>query len=227
MKKSAPKPALEPLFFATPAAWRAWLEQHHAETPELLVGFYKKGTGRPSITWSEAVDQALCFGWIDGVGKSLGEHGFTHRFTPRRKRSIWSAVNIEKVRVLTEAGLMRPAGLAAFEARSEERSRVYSHEQAGQPVLSPEFQRRFEANARAWAYFQARAPSYQRACLHWVMTAKKEETRHKRMDTLLQESAEERTLRQFTPRNKSPPKAASSAPRAAGRTGKRAATRGR
>jgi uncharacterized protein YdeI (YjbR/CyaY-like superfamily) len=197
---------MKPMFFATPEAWRAWLEQHHDSKTELLVGFYKRDSGQPSITWPESVDQALCFGWIDGVRRRLDEVSYTIRFTPRKTTSIWSAVNLRRVEELRALGLMRPAGLTAFEARSDKRSRIYAYEQSEQAVLAPEFARRFQAQPEAWAFFQAQAPSYQRSSLHWVMTAKKEETRQKRFDTLLRDSAEGRILRQFNYRPKALPK---------------------
>jgi uncharacterized protein YdeI (YjbR/CyaY-like superfamily) len=140
--------------------FRAWLEANHDTATELEVVFYKRASGKPSMTWSESVDQALCFGWIDGVRRSLGETSYTIRFTPRRARSIWSAVNTKRARELREQGLMHPAGIAAFEARSEERSNIYSFEQRGAVELSAEDSASFQANAAAWAFFQARPPSY-------------------------------------------------------------------
>ncbi|WP_211241564.1 YdeI/OmpD-associated family protein [Cystobacter fuscus] len=195
--KPISKPSLKPTFFATPADWRAWLEKHHEQQPELLVGFYKRDSGRPSITWPESVDQALCFGWIDGVRKRLDEHSYTIRFTPRKPRSIWSSVNIQRVRELTGQGLMRPAGLRAFEARSEERSGIYSHEQKD-TALPEAYDKQLKANKKAWSFFQSQAPWYQRAALHWITSAKKEETRLKRLATLLQDSAEGRTVHHLT-----------------------------
>ncbi|HEX8539469.1 MAG TPA: YdeI/OmpD-associated family protein [Cystobacter sp.] len=196
--KPPSKPASPPTFFATPADWRAWLEKHHDQQPELLVGFYKRDSGRPSITWPESVDQALCFGWIDGVRKRLDEHSYTIRFTPRKPRSIWSTVNIRRVRELIEQGLMRPAGLRAFEARTEERSEIYSYEQKQDAALPEAYDKQLKANEKAWTFFQSQAPWYQRTALHWITSAKKEETRLKRLATLIQDSAEGRTLRNFT-----------------------------
>ncbi|OJH36178.1 YdeI/OmpD-associated family protein [Cystobacter ferrugineus] len=196
------KPSSKPTFFATPAEWRAWLEQHHDQQSELLVGFYKKDSGRPSITWPESVGQALCFGWIDGVRKRLDEHSYTIRFTPRKPRSIWSTVNIQLVQELIQQGLMHPAGLRAFEARSAERSGIYSHEQED-TALPEAYDKQLKANKKAWSFFQAQAPWYQRAALHWIKSAKKEETRLKRLATLIQDSAEGRTLHNLT---RTPPK---------------------
>ena len=180
---------MKPTFFATPADFRAWLERHHADASELLVGFWKRSTGRPSITWQESVDEALCFGWIDGVRRSLGEDSYTIRFTPRQKRSTWSAVNIKRARELIDEGRMTPAGLAAFEARSDDRSALYSYEQRRAAELELEQQARFEAAADAWAWFQAQAPSYRRAAIHWVVSAKRPETRERRLDALIADSA--------------------------------------
>jgi uncharacterized protein YdeI (YjbR/CyaY-like superfamily) len=189
---------MEPIFFETPADFRAWLEEHHADRSELLVGFHKKVTGRPSLTWPQSVDQALCFGWIDGVRRSLGEHSYTIRFTPRKARSTWSAINIRRAGELIEAGLMNPAGLAAFERRSEDRSRIYAYEQRTQAKLAPAAEKEFRANRRAWAFFSEQAPSYRRTATYWVISAKKEETRRKRLKTLIEDSAAGRTLRHLT-----------------------------
>lgn len=188
---------MDPVFFATPAEWRAWLEAHHASETELLVGFHKKGTGMPSITWPESVDEALCFGWIDGVRRSLGAESYTIRFTPRKARSNWSNVNIRRVGELIAEGRMTPAGLRAFEARTGERSGVYSFEQEDQAkvVLTPEMEARFRADAAAWEYFQSRAPWYRRTATWWVISAKKEETREKRIATLIADSAARRPIR--------------------------------
>jgi uncharacterized protein YdeI (YjbR/CyaY-like superfamily) len=139
------QPVMKPIFFATPAEWRAWLEKNHAKKSEVLVGFYKKSSGRPTMAWSEAVDQALCFGWIDGVRRSIDETSYANRFTPRRPNSNWSAVNIKKVEQLTKQGLMHPAGLAAFEKRSDERSKNYSYERAN-AKLDESQEKRFRAH---------------------------------------------------------------------------------
>ena len=180
-------------FFETPADFRAWLEANHETATELWVGFHKKATGRPSITWPEAVDQALCFGWIDGIRKSVDENSYTNRFTPRKPTSTWSKVNIDKVAKLTEAGLMMPAGLRAFEARDEANSGIYSFEQRPQE-LPPEYAARFEQNASAWAFFQSQPPGYRRLVTHWVLSAKREETRLKRLATLIEDSEHGRRI---------------------------------
>ncbi len=188
----------EPTFFTEPLLFRAWLEEHHATAPELWVGFYKKDSGQPSITWPEAVDQALCFGWIDGVRKSLGEVSYMIRFTPRKPGSTWSAVNIARMGELTALVLVHPAGLAAFERRQEERSGTYSYEQKAGVQLAPAEEEQFRASARAWEFFQAQAPSYRKAALWWVVSAKREETRVKRLATLIADSEAGRTLAHLT-----------------------------
>ena len=184
-----------PAFFATPAEFRTWLEAHHQDERELLVGFYKKGSGKPSITWPESVDEALCFGWIDGVRRSLGEDAYTIRFTPRQRRSFWSVVNIRRAGELIAEGRMRPAGLAAFEARTGERSGVYSFEQKDEPAFDAAQAQRFQADAKAWEFFQAQPPWYRRTATWWVVSAKKEETRAKRLATLIEDSAAGRPIK--------------------------------
>jgi len=186
-----------PTFFATPDEFRAWLEAHHGTETELVVGFHKKGSGRPSITWPESVDQALCFGWIDGIRRSLDEESYTIRFTPRKPRSTWSAVNINRARELIDEGLMRPAGLAAFEARADDRSAIYSYEQRHSAVLPPEMEERFRANRAAWRFFEAQPPSYRKTAIYWVTSAKKVETRQKRLTTLIEDSANGRRIGQL------------------------------
>jgi len=192
----------EPIFFASPEEFYAWLEEHHETESEVYVGYYKKHTGRPSLTWSEAVDQALCFGWIDGRLNRIDEERHMQRFTPRRPKSNWSKVNIQKVAKLKEAGLMRPAGLRAFEARSDARSGVYSFEQRDQVKLTPEFERRLRADAAAWEHWQARPPSYRKAATFWVMSAKREETRDRRLGQLIECSAQGRPVPPLTPPDK-------------------------
>lgn len=189
---------MEPTFFATPAKFRAWLQKHHDTAPELLVGFYKKGSGKPSITWPEAVDQALCFGWIDGVRRSLDDERYMNRFTPRRPGSNWSAVNIKRAKELSDLGLMHPAGLKAFEARTD-RSGVYSYEQRHSVKLDESYERRFRRNEKAWEYFTSRPPSYRTSAVYWVMSAKKEETRERRLARLIDDSAHGRTVPPLTP----------------------------
>jgi uncharacterized protein YdeI (YjbR/CyaY-like superfamily) len=184
--------ATAPAFHATPEEWRAWLESHHADAREHWVGFHKRGTGHPSITWPESVDQALCFGWIDGVRKRVDDDRYTIRFTPRKRGSRWSRVNVARVAELSEAGLMRPAGLAAFAARTEEGT--YSYEQREAAAFDPERERRFRAHEAAWAWFAARAPGYRRTATHWVMSAKREETRDRRLARLIEDSAAGRAV---------------------------------
>jgi uncharacterized protein YdeI (YjbR/CyaY-like superfamily) len=185
---------LHPRFFADASELRTWLERHHADAPELLVGFHKKRSGRTSITWSEAVDEALCFGWIDGVRRRIDDDSYTIRFTPRRPQSTWSAVNIRRAQELRRTGRMRPAGLRAFEARADERSAIYSYEQRRDATLQPDQQRRFRANRRAWEFFNAQPPSYRRTASWWVVSAKRDETRARRLDTLIRDSAEGRRI---------------------------------
>lgn len=176
-----------PTFFSTPAEFRAWLERNHATARELLVGFYKKGSGKPSMTWPESVDQALCFGWIDGVRRSLGDDAYTIRFTPRKAGSVWSAVNTKRATELIELGLMHPAGLAAFEKRDERKTRQYSFEREN-VALEPAHEERFRANARAWEFFQRQPPGYRRTAAWWVLSAKREATRETRLATLIADS---------------------------------------
>jgi uncharacterized protein YdeI (YjbR/CyaY-like superfamily) len=191
--------AVKPVFFRTPSDFRAWLEKHHDTASELYVGFYKKASGKPSITWPESVDAALSFGWIDGVRKSLDEKRYVIRFTPRKPRSTWSAVNIKRVKELTGLGLMRPAGLKAFEARADERSAIYSYEQRKAGVLDPASEREFRANEKAWTFFQAQPPSYRKAAIWWIISAKKEETRRRRLAALIADSARGRRIDLLAP----------------------------
>jgi len=187
---------LRATFFATPSEFRAWLERHHASSKELLVGFYKRGSGKPSITWPESVDQALCFGWIDGVRRSAGADSYTIRFTPRKAKSRWSSINVARVKELSAAGLMRPAGLEAFEKRTE--SGVYSYEQRNEARLSLSDERRLRSNVKAWKFFESQAPWYRRTAIFWVMNAKKEETRVRRLATLIADSARGKTIGPLT-----------------------------
>ncbi len=180
---------MEPVYFPSPTHFRAWLQEHHAEARELLVGFYKKSSGEPSITWPESVDAALCFGWIDGVRKNVDSIRYTIRFTPRRPTSIWSKVNIDRVRELIELGLMQPAGLKAFERRTDKKSAIYSYEQRKHAALGEAYERTFRRNRKAWDFFQAQAPSYRRVCSWWVISAKQEETRLRRLAELIGTSA--------------------------------------
>jgi len=179
----------QPLAFATPEALRAWLKVNHHTAGELWVKLAKKGSGIPSITWPELVDEVLCFGWIDGHMKPIDGVYRRQRITPRRKGSTWSARNVGRVRALTEEGRMQPTGLAAFAARTEAKTAIYSYEQDGDAALPPEWEARFAAEAEAWAFFHRQIPSYRRTCVRWVTGAKQEATRERRMQQLIDCSA--------------------------------------
>ena len=185
---------MEAIYFDSPAAFGAWLEEHHDTETEVLVGFWKAATGRPSLTWSESVDEALCHGWIDGVRRRVDDERFTIRFTPRKARSNWSLINVRKVAELTAQGRMRPAGLAAFEARRETDTGVYSFERAREARLEPAAEARFRAEPAAWEWFERQAPSYRRTALHWVVSAKRQETRDRRLEQLVADSAAGRRI---------------------------------
>jgi uncharacterized protein YdeI (YjbR/CyaY-like superfamily) len=189
---------MEPTFFATPDELRAWLEEHHGTETELLVGFHKKSSGRPSITWPESVDQALCFGWIDGVRRRIDDDSYSIRFTPRKARSTWSVGNVKRFGELSELGLVRPAGVAAFERRSEDRTGIYSYERREAATLEPAMEERFRARARAWSWFEAQPAWYRRTATHWVISAKKPETRERRLQRLIEDSAAGRTVPPLT-----------------------------
>jgi uncharacterized protein YdeI (YjbR/CyaY-like superfamily) len=182
------------VFFGTRSAFRAWLERHHDRKPELWVGFRRKGSGKPSITLAEAVEEALCFGWIDSVLKSIDDDSYAIRFTPRKSRSHWSLVNVRRVEELARRGLMRPAGMRAFEGRSEERTGLASYERKDPPRLDAASERRFRANEKAWRWFQAQASWYRKAAIHWIVSAKRQETRLKRLTTLIEDSRRGRTV---------------------------------
>lgn len=190
---------MRPRLFRTPAEFRRWLERHHSSASELLVGFYKVGTGRASISWPEAVDEALCFGWIDGIRRRVDDSSYTIRFTPRRPGSIWSAVNVRRARELSARGRMAAAGLQAFEARRPNRSGRYSYEQRPAALVAP-YSGMLGRNPRARKFFEAQAPSYRRAATWWVLSAKKEETRLKRARTLVGLSARGELIPQFVRR---------------------------
>lgn len=175
------------IFFQTPQDFRNWLEKNHKTETEIIVGFYKVGTKKLSITWSEAVDQALCFGWIDSVRRSIDEESYCNRFTPRKPTSIWSAINIQKVEDLTKAGLMQTAGLEAFRLRKENKSRIYSHE-TETIQLSEQYEKQFKANKKAWEFFEKQAPSYKKVTIHWIMSAKQEKTQISRLEKTISES---------------------------------------
>jgi uncharacterized protein YdeI (YjbR/CyaY-like superfamily) len=178
-----------PRFFATPERFRAWLERNHQRATELWVGFHKRDTGKPSLTWPQSVDEALCFGWIDGIRKSLGETSYVIRFTPRRPSSRWSDVNTRRITELSAQGRVRPAGVAAFERRDPARSASYSYEQRQSSKLDRSHQRRFRANREAWAWFAAQPPWYRRVASFYVVSAKREETRARRLAILIECSA--------------------------------------
>jgi uncharacterized protein YdeI (YjbR/CyaY-like superfamily) len=175
---------VKPTYFPTPAAFRAWLKKHHTTAGELWVGYYRKDSGKPSITWQESVDEALCFGWIDGVRKKISDEAYANRFTPRRAGSNWSAINIAKVEELTKKKRMQAAGLAAFAKRTEAKSRIYSYERVSAEFAKP-LARKFKDNKRAWAFFQDQPPSYRKIMTGWVNGAKQDETRLRRLDKLM------------------------------------------
>lgn len=197
---------MKPGFFKSPSALRKWFASHHASRKELWVGFYKKNSGKASVTWPESVDAALCFGWIDGIRKSIDDESYMIRFTPRKTRSTWSSVNIKRANELVEEGLMQPAGIKAFEARQENRSGIYSYEQRTAD-LPDQYGKLLKKNSAAWRFFQAQTPSYKKAANWWVLSAKKEETRLKRLEKLIDDSSHCRTIPQFTVVRKSKPKA--------------------
>lgn len=186
---------IEPRFFANPRAFRAWLEANAATSTELLVGFHKVGSGKPSMTWSESVDEALCFGWIDGVTRRIDDETYCIRFTPRKPTSIWSKVNIAKYHKLEAEGRMTPAGTKAFSLRTEAKSGIYAFEQPGMPELSAAELRAFKCNKAAWKFFEATPPGYKKVVLHWVTTAKREETRASRLAKLIEACAAGERLR--------------------------------
>jgi uncharacterized protein YdeI (YjbR/CyaY-like superfamily) len=182
----------EPTFFATAADFRRWLEANHETAPELLVGFWKKGSGRPSMDWPESRDEALCFGWIDGVRKSLGPESYTIRFTPRRKGSIWSKVNVARYEALTAEDRMTAAGVRAYE-ENKGRSGIYAYENALAELTAAETAA-FRRNKAAWADWEKRPPGYRRVVLHWINSAKRSETRERRLATLIKDSAAGRKI---------------------------------
>jgi uncharacterized protein YdeI (YjbR/CyaY-like superfamily) len=186
---------LNPKFFRTPADFRSWLEKNHATATELWVGFYKKDSGKLSITWPESVDQALCFGWIDGIRKGVDEVSYQIRFTPRRRGSIWSAINITRAKELVRQKQMRPIGLKAFAARIENKSGIYSYEQQSTELSEP-YASLLKKNKAAWNFFENQAPSYRKMIGWWIISAKKEETRMARLAKLINESAKGKRLLQ-------------------------------
>ncbi len=184
---------MSPTFFPSPAKFRAWLDRNNKSKTELLVGFYKKDSGKQNMTWPQSVDEALCFGWIDGIRKSIDKDSYTIRFTPRKPNSNWSHVNIKKIKDLTEKGLMLPAGLDIYKKRKEEKSRTASYESPAKK-LPAHLEKRFKADKKAWAYFTAQAPSYQKVMIHWIVTAKREATRLARLGKAMASSKEQKRV---------------------------------
>jgi uncharacterized protein YdeI (YjbR/CyaY-like superfamily) len=178
---------MTPIFFTNQASFRMWLVENHKKETELLVGFYKKESGKPNMTWSQSVDEALCFGWIDGVRRSIDKDSYCIRFTPRRPSSTWSFVNLKKVEELIKHGLMQPAGLEIYKLRKAEKSGVASYESEAKQ-LDEYFENKFKANKIAWEFFSKQTPSYQKTLINWIMTAKKESTRILRLDKTINES---------------------------------------
>jgi len=178
---------MTPTFFAKQSDFRKWLKKYHKKETELVVGFYKVGSGKPSMTWPQSVDEALCFGWIDGVRKSIDQDSYQIRFTHRKPASIWSAINMKKIAELTKQGLMQPEGLASFEKRKEERSKIYSYENE-EAKFTQDFVKQFKANKKAWNYFQSLASSYRKTSIHWVTSAKQQTTKVKRLKELIEDS---------------------------------------
>lgn len=181
-------------FFPTPSHFRKWLEENHASTTELWVGFHRKDSGRRSITWPESVDEALCFGWIDGLRKRVDAESYKIRFTPRRTTSYWSLINIGRAEELKRAGRMRPAGLAALKRRTPERSGNYSYENRMKMQMDKRAEKQLRASPTAWKFFQNQTPSYRKVMTWWVMSAKKEETRARRLAKLIDHSARGKRL---------------------------------
>ena len=185
---------MKPIFFSNSSKMRAWLEKNYKKEKELQVGFYKVRTRKPSITWSQSVDEALCFGWIDGIRRSIDEESYMIRFTPRNPNSTWSAVNIKKVHELIRLGKMKPEGLEAFAKREEKKSAIYAYEK--KPIqLSEEFESIFKANLKAWEHYQSMAPSYRKTTSNWVMSAKQDTTQRKRLETLIKDSEEKSVIK--------------------------------
>ncbi|MFZ0707778.1 MAG: YdeI/OmpD-associated family protein [Candidatus Korobacteraceae bacterium] len=189
-------------FFKTPAEFRKWLHTNHADVTELWLAFYKKDSGRASVTYSEALDEALCYGWIDGVRKAADDISYTQRFTPRKPKSIWSLVNIRRVNELTQFGRMTAAGLTAFKTRDEKRAQLYSYENHAR-ALGEAYEKRFRANKKAWAFYEAQAPWYRRTSSFWVTSAKQEETRLRRLEQLIACSAKGERIPQLISKKKS------------------------
>lgn len=187
---------MTPIFFENQEKFRKWLAQNYDKEFELFVGFYKVSSGKPSMTWSESVDQALCFGWIDGVRKSLDAESYTIRFTPRKPNSIWSGINIAKVEKLHTAGLMTPAGVKAFSFLKEKNSRIYSHKNE-LVALAPEYEKLFKKEKEAWYFFTIQPPSYRKFIIHWIMSAKHEKTRRSHLEKIIESSKKLERIKSF------------------------------
>ncbi len=189
----------DPVFFASPSAFRRWLAKNHKSATEFLVGFHKKATGKPTLTWPESVEEALCYGWIDGMRRSLGDDAYVIRFTPRRRGSRWSLVNVRNVERLIAEGRMQPAGLAAFEARTDGKTGSYSFEQRTAAVLPPADEARFRRNREAWAFWQSLPAGYRKTATWLVVSAKRADTREKRLQALIDHSAQGERIPQLRP----------------------------
>jgi len=189
----------KPLFFATPADWRRWLARHHKSERELWVGFHKRATGRPSITWPESVDEALCVGWIDGLRKSLDADTYMIRFTPRRSGSNWSLVNVNRVKALIQEGRMKRAGAKAFDARKDDKTVYRFEQQRNQARFSRAMVQQFKTDAAAWAFFQAQPPGYRRIAAFYVISAKQEPTRQRRLEILIAVSKKQQRIGLLSP----------------------------
>lgn len=185
---------VKPRYFRSATEFRRWLEQNHDSADELWIGIYKKASGKKGITYKEAVDAALCFGWIDGLAKSVDEARYMQRFTPRRAKSVWSAVNVKRVEELKKLGLMHPAGEKAFAQRDPSRTGLYSFENRPRS-LPPAMERRFRAKRKAWDFFQAQPPGYKKAAIWWVTSAKRDDTKERRLATLIEDSAAGRRIK--------------------------------
>ncbi|MCH7770233.1 MAG: YdeI/OmpD-associated family protein [Bacteroidetes bacterium] len=184
---------MKPIFFSNQSGFRIWLEKYHKKEKELWVGYYKKDSGNANYSWSQTVDEALCFGWIDGIRKSINDVSYMIRFTPRKPKSGWSKINIDKVKKLTSLGLMHPAGIKAYNKRDEKNSKIYSFEQK-KVKLKKQYELKFKANKKAWEFFQSLTPSTKNLSIVWVMSAKKEDTSLNRLNTLIKSSEEEKVI---------------------------------
>lgn len=180
-------------FFANQEDFRAWLELNHETASELIVGFYKVKSGKPSMSWSQSVDQALCFGWIDSIRRTIDSESYSIRFTPRRSNSVWSEININKIEELSKTGLMKPAGMNAFNLRKEDKSGIYSYENE-LLISGSDVENQFKANPVAWDFFMSQAPSYRKAVIHWIMIAKQDVTRLQRLNKLIDVCMQQKRL---------------------------------